>query len=515
MTRSIFSLLLLMFTLLLACGDDGGSKSKGDDSSDDETSDDSANADDDDDNVSTMKDASARDAGKGSMDAGRRDAGDMSTHPPDAGHSDAASVDASTVLDAATMDARILDASSVDGGTDAATDAKAPNTKPGFMNLAPQLGSALDPDASTPLTPAPPTGWKWYEIQGAVCRDGSQNGIYVKFTASDKLLVFIEGGGACSSPGFCDYNPASVSQRIGSFLGDDGERGATLLNSSLENVRQQPGAEGIFAPSNAANPFNGWNMVYIPYCTGDVHFGTRTNVTVTGVAQPQQFVGHLNMQKFVARIVPTFRDKVDRVVLAGSSAGGFGVLLNFSMVQDAFGEVPVVALDDSSVPFPDKSLPVCLQNRWRELWGFNDAFPPDCMGCFNADGGGLINLAGYLQSKHPNFSAAVISSTEDEVIRAFYSSGLNDCANFENASPIDAAFGETFPADEYRQALLDVRMLFQVTGKFASYYMGADSVKTFHQHLWRPRFYEAAAGSTAMATWTSSFLRGEMQQVGP
>jgi hypothetical protein len=55
--------------------------------------------------------------------------------------------------------------------------------------------------------------------------------------------------------------------------------------------------------------------VYTPYCTGDVHFGTRANATVPGLAQPQQFVGYRNMQKFVARLAPTFRDQVTCVVL--------------------------------------------------------------------------------------------------------------------------------------------------------------------------------------------------------
>ena len=42
---------------------------------------------------------------------------------------------------------------------------------------------------------------------------------------------------------------------------------------------------------------------------------------VPGVTEPQQFVGYRNMQKFVARIVPTFKDEVNQVVITGASAG--------------------------------------------------------------------------------------------------------------------------------------------------------------------------------------------------
>ncbi len=525
MTSSSFSLFLAAVLLLTACGDDSGSKSSSDNdnSSDDQTSDDSATGDDDSTVDATVRDAGkSADAGKGSLDAGRKDAGDSGA-PSDAGlRADAAPLDAGTpdasTSDASTIDASAVDASSGDSGSGAAAEGGTVNTQPGYMNLAPPLGIALDPDKPSSVTPPPPSGWKWYDIDGAICRDGSQNGIYVRFTSSDKLLIYLEGGGACSSPGFCDYNPANVNEVIGNS-GDVNGAGETLLTSSLDMSRQQPGVEGIFDVKNAANPFADWNMVYIPYCTGDTHFGTKTNVQVPGVSKPQQFVGYFNMQKFVARIVPTFQDSVKRVVLAGSSAGGFGVTLNFSMFQDAFGDVPVVAIDDSGPSFSDNHLPVCLQKHWRELWGFDDALPPDCMACLHSDGGGLINLAAFLAMKHPNSRIGLVSSTEDEVIRAFFSSGLHDCSNFENASPVSAALapllGETFPAADYAAGLTDLRDAFSKTKRFATYYMGSDNVKDLHQHLWRPRFYQKAAGSSTIADWVASFLEGDMLQVGP
>jgi hypothetical protein len=412
-----------------------------------------------------------------------------------------------------TADAGVLDAAQVgdaaraDGG--AAGGGAGLNTAVGFMNLAPTLGAPLDPAAGTPLSPAPPSGWTWYEIAGSVCRDGSPSGFYVRFTNADKLLIYLEGGGACTSSGFCDYNPKNVNQ----VLAGDGETALGSVGGAVAG-RQQPGSAGIFDTANAKNPFGAWNMIYIPYCTGDVHFGTRKNVTVSGVDAPQQFVGHLNLRAFVARIVPTFHDKVKRVLLTGSSAGGFAAALNFSMVQDAFSDVLVSLLVDSGPAFPDAQLPVCMQKRWRDLWGFDAAFPSDCMECLQADGGGLINAVKFLQRKHPNFTIAELSSTEDEIIRMFYSSGLDNCANFDTNAPL-AALVNNFPADQYTAGLTGLRAQYQSSGRFASYYINGVSNRTFHQHLWRPRFYEAAQGSTTIADWVSSYLAGQMQQVGP
>jgi hypothetical protein len=46
--------------------------------------------------------------------------------------------------------------------------------------------------------PAVP-GWDFH--QGGLCRDGSPAGFYVHFSASssDKLYIYLEGGGACDS----------------------------------------------------------------------------------------------------------------------------------------------------------------------------------------------------------------------------------------------------------------------------------------------------------------------------
>lgn len=394
------------------------------------------------------------------------------------------------------------------------------NTAEGFINLAPQMGAPLDPQGATMLSPPAPAGWNWYPIDGAMCRDGSPAGIFVHFGTANKLLWYLEGGGACSSLGFCNFNPPNVN----SVISGDGQ---TVLGSALGVVpgRQQPGVfeggvmRGMFDTANPANPFKDWNMVYTPYCTGDVYFGTRQNVTVQGVATPQQFVGYLNMQKFVARLVPTFGETVDRVILTGASAGGFGSALNFSMVQDSFGDVRVDVLDDSGPPFSDQFMPACMQQRWRDLWGYNDSLPPDCEECFQADGGGLVHLADFLMRKHPKATIAIVSSMQDEIIRLFFSAGLNNCANFATADPVALTLGQAMPGTfmdgpSYTGGLTELRTLYGNTGRLATYYMAAANM-TLHQHTWRQRFYEPASGNMTIAAFVTDFLNGTMAQVGP
>jgi hypothetical protein len=333
-------------------------------------------------------------------------------------------------------------------------------------------------------------------------------------------LIYLEGGGACSNLGFSNFNPGTVANALSGT-------GETVLGTALgvaPGVRQQPGVysgavlSGIFDTANAANPFKDWNMVYIPYCTGDVHFGTKAS-TPPGMTAAQQFMGYRNMQKFIGRVVPTFKDKVNRVVITGASAGSFGAALNFSMVQDAFGSVRVDALLDSGAPFSDQYMPICMQKRWRELWGLNDALPPDCTECKRADGGGFIKMADFLIKKHPNATLAVVTSIQDEVIRLFFSVGLKDCANYDTADPVAITLGQIdplvyYPAANYEAAMKEVREMYKNTGRFATYFLGGLNASV-HQHIFRARFTDPAAGSVTIAKFTTDWLNGQFTHIGP
>lgn len=396
------------------------------------------------------------------------------------------------------------------------------NTDPSFINLAPALGAALDGVGKT-LSPPAPAGWVWYEIEGAVCRDGSPTGFFVHDGTARGLLIFLEGGGACSNDHFCAFNPASAASSLSGT-------GQTVIGSTLGVVpdRQQPGVyedgghkaapAGIHDLNNPENPFKDWSQVYIPYCTGDVFFGTLPNGSVPGLAN-QKFVGYENMKRFIGRIVPTYQAKLDHVILAGSSAGSFGAALNASMVQDAFGSVPVDIIMDSGIPFTDAHMPVCMQKRWREQWGFAGSLPPDCTECQQADGGGMLGLADFMLKKHPNMRLAALSGTQDEVMRLFLSSGLKDCASYDTADPVAIVLGQFdptvyYPAQDYTDALNELKQLYEPTGRLATYLIGAPN-PNFHEHLFRSEFYTAPAGGVTEAQFIADFIAGKITQVGP
>jgi hypothetical protein len=403
---------------------------------------------------------------------------------------------------------------------DAPAGERPPTTAPGFMSLAPPMGAPLDEMGKT-LTPPAPAGWTYYEIEGTACRDGSPAGFFLHRGSEPKLILYLEGGGACINSGLCNFNQTNVNE---SFAGD----GSTLIGSAFGVVadRQQPGVfttadhagipAGIFDLENPMNPVKGWSEIYIPYCSGDIHFGTRKDASVTNLPGAQQFVGYENMKAFVSRIVPTFAGKLEQVAISGSSAGSIGALLNASMLQDALGNVPVSIIADAGLPLRDMFWPTCLQKRFRDAWGLNAALAPDCKGCFKEDGSGLTDgVAEYIWTKHPNMRVAAIARVEDEIMRLFYSVGLNECANYDSLDPVEATIGGIldpaviYPAQMYTAALKDLRDD-MVTKRYpVSSFMMSGPAPNLHQILFRPDLYTEQLGGKTAAQFVKDFLDGK------
>jgi hypothetical protein len=272
-------------------------------------------------------------------------------------------------------------------------------------------GTGGTPDATVPVGlpfDAVDRQWSFVPVAGTECMDGSATGMGVNLVeGSANLLIYMEGGGACFNPFTCNgvAHPNGYGDR------------------DLQVTVNQSGSKGVFNRDDPDNPFADWNIVFIPYCTGDIFAGNNPN----GSGGRNQ-VGYRNMGAYTATLVDAFADRLNHVVLSGSSAGGFGALYNFDRVQQALGDVPVTLLDDSGPPMSSTYMTPCLQEQVRTTWGMDETLPADCTEC-ETDNGGLGNLPVYLATKYPDRNLGIISSTTDGVIRLFYGFGYPSCAN--------------------------------------------------------------------------------------
>jgi len=327
-----------------------------------------------------------------------------------------------------------------------------------------------------PLPDAPPGEWNWIDFPDAFCRDGSTTGIGVRYGTGDGLVIYFMGGGACFNALTCAQNPSSFDG--GDFDGSN---------------------NGIFDPG-PMNPVGDWTHIFVPYCTGDVHAGDRPDqMSEAGI---QQFVGFRNVAAYLERIVPTF-DGVGHVLVTGESAGGFGAAFNYDRIADAFPGTPVTLLDDSGPPLGFEVAPLCLQQKWSDLWGFDDTIPAGCDNCFPSQGGGIVNIGAHIAKKHSDQHLALISSTGDSVIRFFFGFGGNDCTALIPSTP-QAAF---------EAALIDARDNYynEPAGVWGSFF-----VDNSEQHTWlSSSLFSAEVDGTKLVDWVADLIAGTTSHVGP
>ncbi|APR86178.1 Hypothetical protein A7982_11527 [Minicystis rosea] len=286
------------------------------------------------------------------------------------------------------------------GGTGTGGATTSSSTGTGGTGTTTSTGTGGQTPGDGPIV-APDETWTWIPFDNAFCGDGSTTGIGVNLTKkSSRVLIYLEGGGACWNELTC-----TTFKTASNFTTGFGE-------SSFKSTASGQLAGGFFDRGDATNPFKDYSVVYVPYCTGDIHAGDNT---VMYAGKPAKHTGFANMTAFLERIVPTF-PSADRVILSGVSAGGFGAALNWDQTQKAFGNIRVDLIDDSGTPMPPE-IPIAAEDAWRTQWNLAKTLPAGCTECAQH----LDALLGYYGKTYPDHRAALISYTKDTVLTTFFS----------------------------------------------------------------------------------------------
>ena len=182
------------------------------------------------------------------------------------------------------------------------------------------------------------------------CSDGSPFTYFVRPGDPDKVLLFLQGGGACFNAETCSpqnplYKPTTA--------GDDPNQ----LTA------------GIFDATATNNPFAGYSVVYVPYCTGDVHIGNTTHDYGNGVVVEHR--GYANVSAAMDTLVERFA-AARQVVIAGSSAGSIGTPLYAGLLAERMPAAKLTVLADGSGAYPD--VPV-MNETIGSVWGVGSILP--------------------------------------------------------------------------------------------------------------------------------------------
>jgi hypothetical protein len=195
--------------------------------------------------------------------------------------------------------------------------------------------------------------WVKVELPGTICSNGSQYRFwYYDSPTSTNMVISFEGGGAC-----WDYATCS---------GQAGILGAAHPNGIPTDYIHEFEPQYVSPIINGADPgiplrpkknivTNGWDMVYVPYCTGDVHVGNRV-VTYTDPAgvQPPIVFRHNGYNNTVAILnhLHTRFPSINKLLITGFSAGGVASSATFYQARRTLVPTKAYLLNDSGPIFP-------------------------------------------------------------------------------------------------------------------------------------------------------------------
>lgn len=290
-----------------------------------------------------------------------------------------------------------------DAGVPDAPDAMEPTDDSGIG--ASVDGSTTDEPESPLLVPEDDV-WTFVPVEGMRCGDGSATGVGVNLRrTSDELLIYFQGGGACWNEATCGLGIASRTR--------SGYGPSELADDAFSEWL-------IFRREDSENPFERMSYIVVPYCTGDVHAGTRTD---TGPGRSVLHHGARNVDALIPSLVHAFPG-LRRVVLAGTSAGGFGAQLNYEKFANAFPDLDVdLIADGAQLVNPAGG----LVTDWVNTWGIE--IPSDCEGCSED----FPRYLEYLFDRYPRAGFGLLASMRDATLTPFFNYGVNAQA-YRNAT---------------------------------------------------------------------------------
>jgi len=194
---------------------------------------------------------------------------------------------------------------------------------------------------------------------GPVCRVDPQTGqvscepgdteysFFLKKGDTDKLVIFFDGGGACWNANNCVNFPTYN----------------TTVDETPALLAQ---VGGIADFQNPKNPFKNWSMAFLPYCTGDVHWGSNDEEYVDafgslGKPGSKVTIHHRGFDNFQAVLhwlnshyaEPKKHKKnkglkdVEQLLVTGSSAGAYGAIMAFPYLRETMPKARANLLADA------------------------------------------------------------------------------------------------------------------------------------------------------------------------
>jgi len=311
-------------------------------------------------------------------------------------------------------------------------------------------------------------GWNTLAPGGdTTCAYGTEYTFHVRPAESDDLLVFFNGGGACWFSQICNPDAPTFTPF----------------------TNEVPGPTGIFDLDNEENPFADYNMVFVSYCTGDVHIGNSEvvyDLPATDDSEAQEFTvfhnGYINSMTVLDWVFEN-ADSPDNIFVTGSSAGAIASPFYAGIIAEQYPDSTVIQLGDGAGGYRTPATPL-VNGVWNTL-----SILPEWPEYSEATLDNLTFEAYYMATaaRFPDMQMAQYNTANDETQYAFLElTGVSD-------TPLLDLLEANFD---------DIR---RMADNFHIYTAGG----SLHTILRLPEFYEYEVDGVTVRDWVADLATGE------
>jgi hypothetical protein len=307
---------------------------------------------------------------------------------------------------------------------------------------------------------------------GPICIAGTDYSVFTKAGNPFKLLVFLQGGGAC----WQDFYACNVL---------------------AEDQAPPPDPVGIWDSSSPDNPFADYSIVYMPYCDGSVFAGDNFVVDPAwqafiegelglppGTGPLLRFHYGLRNQSAGIDVARTLFPFAHWITVAGSSAGGVGAAgFTPALVRFRYGNLPKLTVFNDAGPVA-VNLDATDDLAAREQdWQFGQFYPASCTECDP-----LGQATAIIKWRLDNDATVreAFYETDADLTNRFFMDLLADPAGYRDLIVTEHGLLNAAYPERYKR--------FIVAGE------------TSHTALQTPLFYTQDANGVLLDDWTSDFL---------
>ena len=166
---------------------------------------------------------------------------------------------------------------------------------------------------------------------GTICSRGTPYRFFVFGGDPKRVVIDFQGGGAC-------WNAVTCSIADSIFFED------VLPFEQYKEWFDQGKMDGIYDLTRDDNPFQGWTLVHVPYCTGDIHWGDSVHDYGNDLVIHHK--GFVNATAALDWIYEHYPDP-DDIFVTGCSAGSYGAIMHSAYVANHYPDTTVRVLGDS------------------------------------------------------------------------------------------------------------------------------------------------------------------------